>query len=277
MRVVGIIASGLAAVLVVFGIQALTTKQVAKTDLQPTPIPPDTRSLPPINHNSGDAVHSGEHVVSRADNVRKEPRLNRGSGSAAHSSEVIVSKTDDATEESPIAVGSGNIAPGGESDDSDAGNPPKEPPELAKARLAYEAELKAAIDPITAAYLRQLDKMMKHFGSQGDAESAKVAQDAINELSRAKPLAAPRAASVPSIVGKWTWLNGIPRILPNARAKNSSGEIGNWRVTDEARGQYEVAWPSGYTDWIQMSVDGSEIVVANKDQRRHRRLLRNAR
>jgi hypothetical protein len=54
--IIGIIASGLAAVLVVLGVHTWSTRQVAKTDPQPAPVAPVTRNLVPANRNSGNAA-----------------------------------------------------------------------------------------------------------------------------------------------------------------------------------------------------------------------------
>ena len=44
---------------------------------------------------------------------------------------------------------------------------------LVKARKQYEADVKAVVDPITTAYLKKLDKMLKDFGGKGDLESCR--------------------------------------------------------------------------------------------------------
>jgi len=59
-------------------------------------------------------------------------------------------------------------------------------------REGYQAELKAAQDPITAKYLKQLDAMMRKFGGEGDLKNAQAIKDEIDRMS-AKPEKRPAA------------------------------------------------------------------------------------
>lgn len=61
--------------------------------------------------------------------------------------------------------------------------PTKEPAALIKARATYDAKVKAAVDPIKAAYLKHLDGMMKEYGAAGDLESAQAVQKEIKSLN----------------------------------------------------------------------------------------------
>ncbi|MGD0900832.1 MAG: hypothetical protein ABR915_23620, partial [Thermoguttaceae bacterium] len=64
-----------------------------------------------------------------------------------------------------------------------ADEPSKEPADLVKARAAYKAQIKAAVDPITADYLKTLDTMMKAYGAAGDLDSAQTVKAEIKALS----------------------------------------------------------------------------------------------
>jgi hypothetical protein len=132
--------------------------------------------------------------------------------------------------------------------------PPQEPAELAKARKDYQAEVKAAVDPITAAYLAKLDAMMKAFGAKGDLQSALAIQNEIRSLATTTTKAAP------TIVGRWTWYGMTIEFTQDGTAKLSNGDVGKWKCIDKKAGKYEASWPGdGGRASIVLSADGDTI------------------
>ena len=74
----------------------------------------------------------------------------------------------------------------------------KEPAAVVAARKDYQAKIKAATDPITGAYLKKLNAMMKSYGAEGDLDKAQAVQAEIKRFQHpARPLH--------PIVGKWTY------------------------------------------------------------------------
>jgi hypothetical protein len=63
----------------------------------------------------------------------------------------------------------------------------QEPADLVKARNAYKAEVEAAMAPITAAYLKQLEEMKKAYGAKGDLTSALALQKEIDTFAPIDP------------------------------------------------------------------------------------------
>jgi len=140
-----------------------------------------------------------------------------------------------------------------------AGEPSKEPADLAKARLDYEAKVKAAVDPITAAYLKQLDAMMKAYGAAGDLDSAQAVKAEIKARTAGQP-----SPAVPTLVGKWLWPSGeCVEVKPNGEAVwQANGGKGKWVCLDKKARRYEIAWKSG-TDYMILSADGSTAICKN--------------
>jgi len=132
--------------------------------------------------------------------------------------------------------------------------PAQEPADLVKIRKLYETKVKAAVDPITAAYVKKLDEMKKAYGAKGDLESAQAVQKEIESMSTTKPAM--------TLVGKWTWAGGIAEFQ-----KDGSGKCGNstskWKCLDKKAHKYQIVWAAGVTDWVQISSDGTTIFLKN--------------
>lgn len=128
----------------------------------------------------------------------------------------------------------------------------KEPAALVKERAAYEAKIKAVIDPITAKYLKKLSEMKKEFGGKGDLASAQAVQKEIERLTNAK--------NAVTIVGKWAWGGGTTvEFQKDGNVKQSSGPTGKWTCWDQKTRRYQASWTNGYTDWLLLSSDGMSL------------------
>jgi hypothetical protein len=135
---------------------------------------------------------------------------------------------------------------------------------LAQARDAYEVKVKAAVDPITAAYLKDLDRMMKSYGAKGDLESALAVQ---NEIKSLKTL-----ATQVTVVGKWTWDGHDKEFLENGVFIGGQHKIqGTWKAVDKRVRTYQISWfdekgkSNGYVDLLRMSSDGSTLFGKNNE------------
>lgn len=95
---------------------------------------------------------------------------------------------------------------------------PQEPPALVKARKDYEAKIKAVVAPITADYLRQLDKMMKTLGGKGDLAGAQAVKREIEAVQ-----ASPVVSDTKQAPGKWQ------NVLPHVDV-NKDRVTGTWQV-----------------------------------------------
>jgi hypothetical protein len=141
--------------------------------------------------------------------------------------------------------------------------PSKEPADLVKARLDYEAKVKAAVDPITAAYLEQLDAMMKAYGAAGDLDSAQAVKAEIKARSAGQP-----SPAAPTAIGKWLWPSGEGvELKPNGEAVwLADGHVGKWSCLDRKARRYAVAWKNG-TDYMILSADGSTAICKNSNRK----------
>ncbi|MEI8375296.1 MAG: hypothetical protein WCJ35_20950 [Planctomycetota bacterium] len=148
-------------------------------------------------------------------------------------------------------------------------NPAQEPAALVKARKDYEAEIKAAVDPITVAYLKKLDGMMKAFGAEGDLESAQIVQKEIksftSENTTAKPKSAIKRKTEVTIVGKWTFGSGrTNEFQQDGTVKCSDGNPGTWKCLDKKTRRYRIVWSQGgWVDLLQLSSDGATYAARN--------------
>ena len=131
--------------------------------------------------------------------------------------------------------------------------PSLDPPALVRARKAYEADVKAVVDPITDKYVKQLGDMKKDFGAKGDLASAQAVQREIDGLT-----------SEVSLVGKWAWpIVGNAEFLEDGTSK-AGGETGKWKLVDKKTRKYKVVWSSnGYIDLLTLSADGTTLSGRN--------------
>jgi hypothetical protein len=144
-----------------------------------------------------------------------------------------------------------------------AAEPSKEPADLVKARLAYEAKVKAAVDPIRADYLKTLDRMMRDFGAAGDLDSAQAVQQEI------KTVASVAKAKPDGIVGKWAWALGlVVEFGQSGSASSTNGDSGKWVCLDPRIRKYEVSWKSGSIDWMAVSADGMAASCHNNNNKK---------
>jgi hypothetical protein len=135
--------------------------------------------------------------------------------------------------------------------------PAAEPADLVKARQDYEAQIKAAVDPITATYLKKLDAMMKAFGAAGDLDAASIVREEIRAIkARTSPV---------TIVGKWNWhVNDLIEFRPDGTVINlRNNDRGHWRCTDAKERKYHVLWRSGGFDNVVISADGLSLSAKN--------------
>jgi hypothetical protein len=138
--------------------------------------------------------------------------------------------------------------------------PSKEPAALALARENYEAKIKAAVDPIKAAFLKHLETMKKAYGAKGDLESAQAVQNEIDSLTTTKPKPAV------TIVGKWSWNKSTTaEFREDGTAKCSDGNTGKWKCLDKKTHKYQTVWADGNFDRMQMSADGQSSTVKNNN------------
>ncbi len=145
--------------------------------------------------------------------------------------------------------------------------PAKEPADLVKIRKAYEAKVKAAVEPITEAYLKKLDEMKKAYGAKGDLESAQAIQKEIESMTPEKAAAktttkskatAKRKAEV-GIVGKWTWSDHVIDFLEDGTFKLSNGDRGKWGCLDRKTRRYE----NSLGNKMLLTADGTTMLVKN--------------
>lgn len=128
-----------------------------------------------------------------------------------------------------------------------------DPAALVKARKAYDAKVKAAVDPITAAYLKHLEGMKKAYDGKRDVVAAQAVQNEIDSLT-----------TTMSLVGKWTWGGeGTAEFWEDGSCTHSSGSTGKWTCVDKKTRKYRVSWSSGYLNRLLMSADGTTILGKN--------------
>lgn len=133
--------------------------------------------------------------------------------------------------------------------------PADDPAALVTARKAYDAKVKAVVDPLKADYLKKLEGMKKDFGAKGDVASALAVQREIDSLTQ---------ASAPTIVGKWSWsMDQTVEFKADGTAKNNRGDPAKWVCVDKKTRRYKIEWSLGYIDWCLMSADGSTLTVAS--------------
>jgi len=143
--------------------------------------------------------------------------------------------------------------------------PAKEPTDLVKLRKAYDAKVKAAVDPITAAYLTKLDEMKKAYGAKGDLESAQAVQKEIEAMTSEKAKSQIKRKSAVTIVGKWVWPSGeTVEFQKDGTCKNGGGFTGKWNCLDNKARKYQASWTTGSVDSMVMSSDGATIVCTNR-------------
>ena len=139
-----------------------------------------------------------------------------------------------------------------------ADKPAKEPAALVQARKVYEAKIKAVVDPIKDAYVKQLEKMKRAYGAKGDLTSALAVQREIDSLTTAVKI------TKITIVGVWAWPGGSPvTFQEDGTAKASNGGTAKWTCLDKKTLKYQVSWSSGVVDWLLMSPDGTTLVIKN--------------
>ena len=127
-----------------------------------------------------------------------------------------------------------------------------------QAKRDYEAKVDVVVAPITAAYLKQLDKMKKAFMADGDLKGARAAQREIDSVT-----------IFTTIVGKWTWSNGGEiEFLENGTARHGSGGRGRWTCLDKRTRRYEFVWSQTRDagSVITLSQDGMTMFVNNRAQ-----------
>jgi hypothetical protein len=135
----------------------------------------------------------------------------------------------------------------------DAPSLTKEPAALAKARKTYEAKIKAAVDPITAEYVKQLEKMKRKLGADGDVAGAQAVQREIDSLKGTAP-----------IIGEWSWPNGdTVTVSSDGSFRSSSGLKGSWKSVSKKEHRYQLIWSTGVVDAIALSANGDEISGRN--------------
>ncbi len=130
-----------------------------------------------------------------------------------------------------------------------------EPTALVQAREAYKAKVKAAIEPITADYSNQLDKLLKSCCAMADLRSALAVQNEIASHSV--------KAGTNTIVGKWTWYgrenefveNGIVMYNGDGRQKARKYRIVGVREDGQ----------TGLVDLLTVSPDGSTLAGRNSN------------
>ncbi len=145
--------------------------------------------------------------------------------------------------------------------------PAKEPADLVKIRKAYEAKVKAVVEPITAKYLEKLDEMKKAFGAKGDLESAQAVQKEIESMTPEKAAGKTTAKRTPAItiVGKWTYFDHIKEFRKDGTAGDSNGEWNQkWVCTDKKARMYQLIFLGGGLEEMQMSADGTTMTCTNK-------------
>ena len=138
----------------------------------------------------------------------------------------------------------------------------KEPVVLTRERIKYEASIKAAVDPITAKYLKTLDVMKKRFGGNGDLVSAQAVQDEIDRLTE-------KNQDKQVILGKWFWAKQTSEFFKDGSATQTPNITGRWRCLNKSKRQYQVVWSHGYTDWIVISSNGNDLVLQNNKGTKH--------
>ena len=135
-------------------------------------------------------------------------------------------------------------------------------PILSKPGRSYEAQIKAAVDPITAVYLKKLDGMMKAYGAKGDLEAAQVVR---NEIKR---IVATKSTPKKTIVGRWAWAPGqIVEIREDGTGKATDGSTCRWTCTDSKARKFRLTWSGNATDTGQLSTDGSTISLKGSGSR----------
>jgi hypothetical protein len=144
--------------------------------------------------------------------------------------------------------------------------PANEPGDLVKLREAYEAKVKTAVEPITAAYLKRLEGMKRTYGANGDLVSAQAVQNEINSLATD----APKRKNAVAIVGKWIGSNHINyEFYANNTSKCSNGVVGKWQCLDKKKRMYRVTWADGGFDRIVISADGDAFDKVNQRGETH--------
>jgi hypothetical protein len=127
-----------------------------------------------------------------------------------------------------------------------------EPAVFVKARDAYEAKVKAVVDPLKADYLKKLEAMKKEFGAKGDVASALAVEREIKSLT-----------TTVTLVGKWDYFNGNTiEILKDGTGKSRDGGFtAKWGCLDKKARKYQIVWSNGFIDLILMSPDGTTLTV----------------
>jgi hypothetical protein len=134
-----------------------------------------------------------------------------------------------------------------------------DPAALVTARKAYDAKVKAVVDPLKADYLKKLESMKKDFGAKGDVASALAIQREIDSLTQ---------ASTATIVGKWSWsYDQTIEIKGDGTGKDNRGDAAKWACVDKKTRRYKIEWAHGFIDWCLMSADGSSLTVASHNQK----------
>jgi hypothetical protein len=133
----------------------------------------------------------------------------------------------------------------------------EDPAVLVTARKAYEAKVKAVVDPLKADYLKKLEGMKKDFGAKGDVASALAVQREIDSLNQ---------AATATIVGKWSWsMDQTVEFKADGTAKNNRGDPAKWACVDKKTRRYKIEWSLGFIDWCLMPADGSTLAVASRN------------
>ena len=151
----------------------------------------------------------------------------------------------------------------------------EEPAGLVQARKAYEARIKAVVDPIKAGYLKRLNGMKRIFAAKGDSASADAVQQEIDSLAgNAAPVAltvpaGPAALTAPAapspIVGNWARPPGDLIIFRGDGTVSSGVLTGKWTCLDKNARTYQISWSGGKGDWLWMSADGATVIGKNME------------
>jgi hypothetical protein len=130
--------------------------------------------------------------------------------------------------------------------------PSHEPAALVRARKAYEADVNAAVDPITEKYVKQLNELKKDFMAKGDLESAQAVQREIHGLTVGVTL-----------IGKWTWPPAASAEFLEDGTSEAHSVKGKWKLVDKKTRKYKIVWSNGYIDWVTLSADGTTLSGRN--------------
>ncbi len=134
--------------------------------------------------------------------------------------------------------------------------PEPEPAALVEARKAYEAEVKIAVDPIKASYVKNLEEVKKEYLAKEDLISVQAVQMEINRLI---------SKVAGTLVGRWDWkgFGEVTEFKKDGTANSSAGPTAKWRCLDEKTRKYEIRWSTGFIDWAVMSSDGLTLYLKN--------------